>query len=84
MDKRRKQARDLLRAATRPQYERLIELAKLSPFQEKILKLHIVDAVALIPIADRFCCSELCVRHHLNLAYEQIANVALIDFNCFI
>jgi len=75
MNQRSRDARQRLKDATREEFERIMYEALLTPSQDKIVRLHIVQDVSVCGIAERLCCSETTVRKRLSSAYEKVAKV---------
>jgi DNA-directed RNA polymerase specialized sigma24 family protein len=75
MNQKSKEARTRLRKATRAEFESLVYEALLTPMQEKIIRLHIVEKIPVTYIAERFCMSEGTVRRNLQEVYEKVAKL---------
>lgn len=75
MKEERKAARQKLKDATRAEYDALIEAANLTPFQRKILEMHICHESSISKIAMELFCCEATVRNHLANTYDKIAKV---------
>jgi len=75
MNSASKEARLRLRMSTRAEFERLIYEAMLTPMDEHIIRLHIVEDISIAYIAMRMAISEACVRKHLNQTYKKVAKV---------
>ena len=71
----RKSARQILKSATRAEYDRLIHNANLTPTQIKILRLHFVQEFSICQIALRLNCCESCVRKRLAEIYDKVAKL---------
>ena len=71
----RKSARQLLKSATRNEYESLIHDANLTPTQIKILHLHFAQEFSICKIALKLNCCESCVRKRLAEIYDKIAKL---------
>jgi len=69
----RKAARRRLKQSTRTEYERLIYEAKLTPRQEQIINLHILNDCSVCKIALSLSCCQSLIRKELTSAYEKIA-----------
>ena len=68
-----KAARQRLKQAARADYERLIYSAKLTPRQEKIINLYILQDYSVCKIAFSLSCCQSLVRKELANIYEKIA-----------
>lgn len=75
MKAKRKAARQKLKDATRAEYDALIEAANLTPFQRKILGMHICKESSVSKIAMELFCCEATVGKHLAQIYDKIAKV---------
>ena len=75
MNQASKDARTRLKKSTRKEFESLVYEAMLTPMQEKILRLHIVDRVNIPVIAMRMAMSETTVRNYLSESYEKVAKI---------
>ena len=75
MNSASKEARLRLKMSTRAEFERLIFEAMLTPMDEHIIRLHIVDGLSVAYISMRMAISEACVRKHLNAIDEKVAKV---------
>ena len=75
MKKSRYLARKRLKESTWAEYENLIYSAKLTPRQEKIINLHILQDFSVCKIALSLSCSESLIRKTLSTVYEKIANL---------
>jgi DNA-binding NarL/FixJ family response regulator len=75
MNPKSKEARERLKMATRAEFEHLVYEAMLTPWCEKILRLHIGEGVSVCNLAERFSCSETLIRKHLSTAYGKVAKV---------
>ena len=75
MNQQSKEARMRLKRSTRAEFERLVYESMLTPWCEKILRLHICEGVSVCMLAQRFACSETLVRKHLATAYEKVAKL---------
>jgi predicted DNA-binding protein YlxM (UPF0122 family) len=75
MNSASKAARLRLRMSTRAEFERLIFEAMLTPMDEHIIRLYIVNDLSVPIIAMRMAVSEACVRKHLTEIYEKVAKV---------
>lgn len=75
MKPRRKAARQKLKAATRAEYNALVEAANLTPRQHKILEAHICHESSISKIAMELFCCEATVRKQLAQIYDKIAKV---------
>jgi len=75
MNQKSKDARLQLKRATRREFERLIYEAMLTPMQEHIIRLHIVNDVSVSIIAMRMALSETTVRNQLAAIYEKVAKI---------
>ena len=75
MNQQSKEARMRLKRSTRAEFERLVYEAMLTPWCEKILRLHICEGVSVCLLAQRFTCSETLIRKHLATAYEKVAKL---------
>lgn len=70
-----KEARERLKMATRAEFEQLVYDAMLTPWCEKVLRLHICEGVSVCLLAQRFVCSETLIRKQLSTAYKKVAKV---------
>ena len=75
MNPKSKEARERLKMATRAEFETLVFEAMLTPWCEKILRLHICEGVSVCLLAQRFVCSETLIRKHLSIAYKKVAKL---------
>lgn len=75
MKEERKAARQKLKDATRAEYDALIEAANLTPFQRKILEMHICHESSISKIAMELFCCEATVRNRLAQIYDKIAKM---------
>jgi hypothetical protein len=75
MEVESKHARNRLKMATRTEFDYLIYEAMLTPWCEKILRLHISEGVSVCGLAERFSCSETLIRKHLAIAYKKVAKL---------
>ena len=73
MKQERKLARQRLKQSTRADFERLIYAAKLTPRQEKIIKLFILQDYSVCKIALSLSCCQSLVRHELSQSYDKVA-----------
>ena len=72
MDAKRKAARDWLKAAKKADFEKAVQEANLTPFDEDVLRLFIVKGCSRNFIADTKHCSEATIRRALSRAYNKI------------
>lgn len=72
MIKHRKAARLFLKNCSRQQYQNLIYVAKLTPQQEKIINLYILDGLSICAVADKVNLSESGVRRILSKVYDSV------------
>jgi len=72
MKESRKAARDLLKAASRAQYNKLIHEAKLTPRQEEIVNLHILKDWSICKIALNFSCCDSVIKKRLAEVYDKV------------
>lgn len=75
MKEERKAARRRLKGATRAEYDALVEAANLTPFQRKILGMHICHDSSINKIAMELFCCEATVRKHIAQIYDKIAKM---------
>lgn len=75
MNQQSKEARERLKLATRAEFEHLVYEAMLTPWCEKVLRLHIAECMPVANLAMRFCCSETLIRKQLCAAYKKVAKV---------
>lgn len=68
-------ARRLLKQATKREFDNLIENANLTPFQEKIIRLHIVKGYSVCKIALMLSCCDSTVRKNFSLIYDKVAKI---------
>ena len=68
-----KAARQRLKQSTRAEYEKLIYSAKLTPRQEQIINLYILQDYSICKIALSLSCCQSLIRKELAYAYEKIA-----------
>ena len=62
MKQTRKTARQRLKQATKAEFEKIIDNAKLTPIQEKIVRLHFVKDWTICKIAMSLSCCESTIR----------------------
>ena len=70
-----KNARTFLKQATRTEYNSVVYEAKLTPEQETILNLHILEAKSIIAISMKLHCNTTHVKEKLSDAYKSIHKV---------
>ena len=75
MKSTRKNARQLLKQATKTEFENLIEKANLTPIQEKILRLHFCKDYSVCKIALSLSCCDSNVRKNLSVIYDKVAKL---------
>lgn len=75
MNQSSKDARMKLKKATRTEFDKLIYESLLTPFQEKIIRLHIAEGVPISIVAMRLAISDAAVRNQLSLIYEKVAKI---------
>lgn len=73
MDAKCKAARMALRTATRSQYEALIHESKLTPFQEELVRRHILECESISCIASEKYSSEQRIKRQLHKAYVAVS-----------
>lgn len=73
MDAQCKAARLALRTATRTDYNAIVHEAKLTPFQEELLRRHILRDESICKIAIETHCSERKVRRLIHKAYLSVS-----------
>lgn len=71
----RKDARQLLKSATRAEFDSLIHDANLTPSQIKIVNLHFAQELSICNIADILHCSESGIRNKLAFIYDKLAKL---------
>ena len=72
MKESRKVARSRLKAASRDEYEQLIYSAKLTPRQEQIINLHILQDWSVCKISLSLSCCQSVVKKQLAEVYDKI------------
>lgn len=75
MKKTRFLARQKLKQATKLEFEQLIGNANLTPFQEKILKLYIVQGFSICKIALSLSCCDSSIKKQLAKIYDKIDKI---------
>lgn len=73
-----KAARKYLKESTREEFERTIYSAKLTPMQDKIIRLHILEDRPVCYIAMKLILSEATIRRALSEIYLRVSR-ALIE-----
>lgn len=68
-------ARQRLKQATKAEFETLIVGANLTPFQEQIIRLHIVKGYSVYKTAMTLSCCESSIRKNLSTIYEKVAKL---------
>lgn len=71
----RKNARQLLKDSSRAVYDKLVYDAKLTPTQNTILNLHLLDCLSIYEISFRIGFCESLIRRRLSEAYDKVANL---------
>lgn len=69
MNKYSKAGRRYLKESTRGEFETAIYNAKLTPFQEQVVRLHILNDKSVVAIAMELNCSEATVKRALQIVY---------------
>ena len=72
MKPERKAIRQILKQASKKEFENFIDGANLTPMQEKIIRLHIVKDWTICKIALTLACCESTVRKNLTAAYDKM------------
>jgi predicted DNA-binding protein YlxM (UPF0122 family) len=75
MDNARKAARLMLINSTRTQYQKIIYQAKLTPTQENIINLYILQDLPICTIADKLNMSEGGIRKNIAKVYDRISGI---------
>ena len=73
--KHRKDARQRLKQATLEEYNTLIQAAKLTPTQKKLVDLHILRAHSIVNLSLELFLSEATIRNHLAQVYDKVAKM---------
>ena len=73
MDAKCKAARLALKTATRSEYEAIVHEAKLTPFQDELLRRHILQDESICKISLETHCSERKVRRQIHKAYLNVS-----------
>ena len=73
MDAKCKAARLALRTATRSEYEAIVHEAKLTPFQEELVRRHILCDETIAHIAIEKHSSEQRIKRQLHKAYVAVS-----------
>lgn len=73
MNKYSKSARKFLKECTREEFEKAIYNAKLTPFQEEVIRLHILDCKSVVAISLKLIVSESCVKKALSETYLKLS-----------
>lgn len=68
----RKLARQRLKDASKAEFEKIVDDAKLTPIQEKIVRLHFVKDWSICKIALSLSCCDSVVKKHLTITYDRI------------
>lgn len=71
----RQAARQRLRDCTRAEYNSLTHSANLTPFQEKVIALYIIDKLPQSEIAFKLSICESLVRRRLAEVYDKVAKL---------
>ncbi len=71
----RKAVRQRLKCCSRAEYDALVYSAKLTPIQNKILNLFILENLPIFEISYRVACCESLVRRRLAEVYDKIAKL---------
>lgn len=71
----RKAVRQRLKSCSRAEYDTLVFSAKLTPIQNKILNMFILENLPIFEISYRVACCESLVRRRLAEVYDKIANL---------
>lgn len=69
MNKYSKAARKYLKECTREEFDKSMYHAKLTPFQENVARMHIVDDKTIVAISLELNCSESTVKRALQIVY---------------
>lgn len=64
-----KAARRYLKECNRDEFERAIYNAKLTPFQEQVIRLHILNDKSVVAISLELHCSEATIKRALQSVY---------------
>ena len=64
-----KAARRYLKECTRNEFERALYNAKLTPFQEEVIRAHILDDKSIVAISLELHCSEATIKRALQSVY---------------
>lgn len=77
-----KSARKYLKESTRDEFEKAIYNSKLTPFQENVIRLHILKDKTIVAISLELSCSERSINKALQRAYLKICKYLLEKNSC--
>lgn len=73
MDAKCRAVRQWLRNCTRSQFEAAVYEAKLTPFDEKALRLYINDGMTRNEVGEKLGCSEETIKRSLGRVYRKLS-----------
>lgn len=71
MTPQHKRAREMLKRATRGEFEKILKEAKVPSIYETVARLHLIDGLTLYQIAAKLHIAERTARKYLSIVYDR-------------